>query len=46
MTADEVILKQKISLDKHFCFIFGTKVLIFFCLQMWKGLTDNKKAKR
>ena len=33
------------SLDKHFCFRFGTIVLIF-CLQMWKGLTDSKKTKR
>ena len=28
-----------------FLFRFSTKVLIF-CLQMWKSLTDNKKAKR
>ena len=33
------------SLDKHFCFRFGTIVLIF-CLQMWKGLADSKKTKR
>ena len=33
------------SLVKHFCFRFGTIVLIF-CLQMWKGLTDSKKTKR
>ena len=36
MTGDEVIflllnLKKKISLDKHFCFRTGTKVIIF-CL--------------
>ena len=35
MTADEVIFcfytYKKISLDKHFCFRFGTKV-IMFCL--------------
>ena len=35
MTADEVIflllnLQKKISLDKHFCFRFGTIVIIFF----------------
>ena len=37
MTADEVIFykfrsKKKISLDRHFCFRFGTKVIIIFCL--------------
>ena len=27
-------------------FRFGTKVFVFFCLWIWKGLTDNKKVKR
>ena len=49
MAVDEVIFTsleaKKISLDKHFCFIFGT-IVIIFCLQMWKGLEDSKKAKR
>ena len=27
-------------------FRFGTKVFVFFCLWIWKGLTDNKKLKR
>ena len=38
-------LTKKISLDKQFCFRFGTKVIIF-CLQMWKAVADSKKAKR
>ena len=38
-------LTKKISLDKHFCFRFGTKVIIF-CLLMWKGVADSKKEKR
>ena len=33
-------------MDKHFCFIFGTIVIIFFCLWMWKGLANSKKTKR
>ena len=48
MTADEVSLKfksKKLAQINIFCFRFGTKVL-FFCLQMWKGVADNKKAKR
>ena len=49
MTADEVIFlllnsQKNISLDKHFCFRFSTIVIIFFCLQMWKGLADSKKT--
>ena len=36
---------KKINLDKHF---FSDLVLqrFFFCLQMWKGVADNKKKKR
>ena len=39
MTADEVIffaskLAKKISLDKHFCFRFGTIVIIFLFTDM------------
>ena len=39
MTADEVIflllnLQKKISLDKHFCFRFGTIVIIFLFIDM------------
>ena len=49
MTADEVIFykfeSKKLAQIDIFCFRFSTKVLIF-CLQMWKGSTDNKKAKR
>ena len=48
MTVDEVIFynfKSKNGLDQNFCFRFGTKLFIF-CLQMQKGLTDNKKVKR
>ena len=44
ITADEVIflllnLQKKISLDKHFCFRFGTIVIIFFvyrCGKVWQ----------
>ena len=44
MTADEVIflllnLQKEISLDKHFCFRFGTIVIIFFvyrCGNAWQ----------
>ena len=41
MTADEVIflllnLQKKISLDKHFCFRFGTIVIIFLFIDMEK----------
>ena len=37
ITTDEVIflllnLQKKISLDKRFCFRFGTIVIIFFCV--------------
>ena len=40
-TADEVIflllnLQKKISLDKHFCFRFGTKVIIFLFIDVEK----------
>ena len=39
MTADEVIflllnLQKKISLDKHFCFRFGTIVIIFLFIDV------------
>ena len=46
ITADEVIFfasklakKKKISLDKHFCFIFDTIVIFFFvyrCEKVWQ----------
>ena len=41
MTADEVIflllnLQKEISLDKHFCFRFGTIVIIFLFIDMEK----------
>ena len=41
MTADEVIflllnLQKKISLDKHFCFRFGTIVIIFLFIDVEK----------
>ena len=44
MTADEAVflllnLQKKISLDKHFCFRFGTIVIIFFvyrCGNVWQ----------
>ena len=41
MTVDEVIffvfkLAKKISLDKHFCFRFGTIVIIFLFIDMEK----------
>ena len=40
MTANEVIFckfeSKKNSLDKHFCFRFGTKVLIFFAYRSGK----------
>ena len=49
MTAGKVIFfflnLQKNSLNKHFCLRFGT-IVIIFCLQMWKGVADNKKTKR
>ena len=50
MTADEVIflllnLQKKISLDKHFCFRFGTIVIIFLFIDV-EGVADSKKAKR
>ena len=38
-------LVKKISFDKHFCFRFGT-IVIIFCLQIWKGVAGSKKAKR
>ena len=38
-------LTKKLVQMNIFLFRFSTKVLIF-CLQMWKSLTDNKKAKR
>ena len=48
MTPDGVVfaskLTKKVSLDKHFCFRFGTKGIIF-CLQMRKGVADSKKGK-
>ena len=49
MTGDEVMFLllnlQKISLGMHFCFKPSSKAIIF-CLQMWKGVADSKKAKR
>ena len=49
MTADEVIFyklkSKKLAQINIFYFRFGTKVLIF-CVQVWKGVTDSKKAKR
>ena len=36
MTADEV--KRKISLDKHFCFRFGTILIIFFVYSCELGI--------
>ena len=42
MTADEVIFykfgskKKKIRLDKHFCFRYGTKVIILFAYRCGK----------
>ena len=32
------------SLDKNFFFRFGT-IVVVFCLYMWKGVADSKKAK-
>ena len=36
MNADEV--KRKISLDKHFCFRFGTILIIFFVYSCELGI--------
>ena len=53
MTIDEVIffvskLAKKISLDKHFCFRFGTimSIFLFIDVKRWKDMADSKKAKR
>ena len=49
MTADEVIFykfkSKKLAQINIFVLDLVLKCL-FFCLQMWKGVTDNKKAKR
>ena len=49
ITVDEVISYK----FKRFCLRIGTIVVwycssnrLFFCLQMWKGSADSKKAKR
>ena len=44
MTAEEVIffaskLAKKISLDKHFCFRFGTIMIIFLFIDVKSGKT-------
>ena len=49
MTADEVIFykfkSKKLAQINIFVLDLVLKCL-FFCLQIWKGVTDNKKAKR
>ena len=49
MTADEVIFykfkSKKLAQINIFVLDLVLKCL-FFCLQMWKGVTDNKRAKR
>ena len=49
MSADEVIFykfkSKKLAQINIFVLDLVLKCL-FFCLQMWKGVTDNKKAKR
>ena len=49
MTADEVIFykfkSKKLVWINIFVLDLALKCL-FFCLQMWKGLADNKKVKR
>ena len=49
MTVDEVIFykfKSKKLAQIHIFVLDLILKCLFFCLQMWKGVTDNKKAKR
>ena len=49
MTVDEVIFykfKSKKLAQIHIFVLDLILKCLFFCLQMWKGVTDNEKAKR